>query len=283
MSTKANCIKSQTAHAFLVLLTFLGAGVFVLPLYWMLRSSLMNMNDLFARPLRLWPTVLEFANYTRSLGEMDFSRQFANSILIVIPVVSGTVITSSLAAFGFARLRFPLRNTLFSMVLSTMMLPSAVTLIPVFIAWHKVGLVGTFAPLIIPAWFGGGAYFIFMLRQFFLTIPRDLEEAAIIDGAGYLRIYLRIMLPLIKPALVVVALFSFIGQWNEFFFTLIYLGSKEALYTLTLGLYAFKGVFQTKYGFIMAAATVVTLPTFIFFLLGNRYFVEGITMTGIKG
>jgi multiple sugar transport system permease protein len=283
MAASAARRRKKSIDAALGLCTALGALAFLFPLFWMLRSSLMNLADLFARPIRILPTVVVFSNYARALSEMDFLQQLGNSLLVVVPVVVGTVLTSSLSAYGFARLRFPFRDALFGMVLSTMMLPSAVTLIPLFIAWHRLGLVGTFAPLVVPAWFGGGAYFIFLLRQFFLTIPRDLEEAAIIDGAGYVRVYLRIMLPLVKPALVVVALFSFIGQWNEFFNTLIYLGSREDLYTLTLGLFAFKGVFQSKYSFIMAAAAVVTLPSFLLFLVGNRYFVEGITMTGIKG
>ena len=137
--------------------------------------------------------------------------------------------------------------------------------------------------MVVPAWFGGSAYFTFMLRQFFQTIPKELDEAARVDGAGYFRIYLRIILPLTKPALIVVALFAFVNAWNEFFYTVIYLNGHQKLKTLTLGLYMFKGVYSTNYGAVLALAAVISIPALIFFLIGNKYFVEGISMTGIKG
>ncbi len=169
------------------------------------------------------------------------------------------------------------------LIISTMMLPAAVTLIPQYQMWNKLHLLGTIAPMVVPAWFGGSAYFTFMLRQFFQTIPKELDEAARVDGARYFRIYCEIILPLTKPALIVVALFAFVNAWNEFFYTVIYLNGHQELKTLTLGLYMFKGVYSTNYGAVLALAGIISIPALLFFLIGNRYFVEGISMTGIKG
>ncbi|HEX7714845.1 MAG TPA: carbohydrate ABC transporter permease [Bacillota bacterium] len=277
--------RNQRANLFLIVLTFVLAAVFMIPLYWMVRSSFMNLKELYQMdPMLLFPPKLRLDNYLRVFMDSNINllQELKNSLVIAIAVVFGTVITSSLAAFGFARLRFPLRNLWFALVISSMLLPSAVTLIPTFLMWNALGQIGSFYPLIVPAWLGGGAYFIFLLRQFFLTIPRDLDEAAIIDGANYFTVYYRVMLPLIKPALVVVALFSFIGAWNEFFYAYIYLSAEES-YTLMLGLQTLRGVQLADFTGVMAMATLVTIPTFIFFLIGNRYFVEGITLTGIKG
>lgn len=268
--------------ALLIALAALIGLLFLFPLYWMLKSAFITPQELYSNPPTLFPRNFITGNYAHALTAIPFWTQFNNSVLLAAANVLGTTLTSSLVAYAFARLNFKLKKLWFALIISTMMLPSAVTMIPQYLMWYHLGALGTFWPLILPAWFGGGAYFIFLLRQFFQTIPRELDEAAKIDGAGYVRIFSMIMLPLIKPALIVVMLFSFINSWNEFFNSVIYL-TKPAMHTLTLGLYKFKGVYQSNYGAIMALSTIVMLPTFLFFLLGNRYFVEGITLTGIKG
>lgn len=279
MHTKKKKIIDRILIAIAVLLGFL----FLFPIFWQVRSSLMGLEDLYHNPPIIFPTKTTLGNYISALDQSDLLRQFGNSMLITGLNVIGTVISSSLTAFAFSRFNFKGKNIWFTLIISTMMLPSAVTLIPQYQIWNKLNALGTILPLVVPAWFGGNAYFTFMLRQFFASIPKELDEAATVDGAGYLRIFLQILLPLVKPALIVVALFSFVNTWNEFFYTVIYLNGHERLKTLTLGLYLFKGVYQTNYGAVLALATLITLPALLFFLIGNKYFVEGISMTGIKG
>jgi multiple sugar transport system permease protein len=280
----------KLSHYVLIAVLTLVAVFVAFPLFWMVRSSLVTKAEFFSRPPVIWPDKIMLSNFARAIERINFGRQLMNSLSIVIPYVAGNAITCSITAYAFARMRFPLRNFWFICIISTMMLPSAVTLIPQYMMYAKFGWVGAGVvfggklPLIIPAFLcaGGNAYFVFLLRQFFLTIPGDLDEAARIDGAGHLYIFLKIMLPLVKPALVVVILFSFINCWNEFFNTLIYLQGEKS-YTLTLGLYMINGMKINNYEQVMALALIVTAPCLIFFLIGNKYFVEGIALTGIKG
>lgn len=282
--------KKQAVNALLICIVVILAVFVAFPLFWMVRSSLVTKTEFFTRPPVLWPEKMMFSNFANAMDRIDFGRQLFNSLSIVIPYVIGNVLTCSISAYAFARLRFPLRNFWFICVIATMMLPSAVTLVPQYSMYTAFGWVGADSvlggklPLIVPAFLcaGGNAYFVFLLRQFFSTIPKELDEAAKIDGAGQVRIFVQIMLPLVKPALIVVALFSFINCWNEFFNTLIYLQGEES-YTLTLGLYMINGMKINNYEQVMALALIVTLPCLIFFLIGNKYFVEGITMSGIKG
>lgn len=267
----------------LIFLAVLLGLVFLFPIFWMIRSSLMGLEELYTSPPIIIPHNPTLDNYAEALKQGDLLLQFRNSCVITILCVLGTVISSSLTAYGFSRFEFKGKNLWFMLIISTMMLPSAVTLIPQYQIWNKLHLLGTIAPLVVPAWFGGSAYFTFMLRQFYQTIPKELDEAARVDGAGYMRIFISIILPLTKPAMVVVALFAFSNSWNEFFYTMIYLNGRSELKTLTLGLYLFKGVYSTNYGAVLALAFLVSLPTLIFFFIGNKYFVEGISMTGIKG
>lgn len=243
----------------------------------------MGLEELYANPPVFLPQNTTLQNYQAALSQTDLWLQLRNSCVITLLFVMGTVISSSLTAYGFSRFEFKGKNVWFMLIISTMMLPSAVTLIPQYQMWNRLHLLGTIAPLVVPAWFGGSAYFMFMLRQFFQTIPRELDEAARVDGAGYLKIFVSIMLPLVKPAMIVVALFAFVNCWNEFFYTVIYLNGHQELKTLTLGLYLFKGVYSTNYGAVLALAIMVSVPALIFFFIGNKYFVEGISMTGIKG
>lgn len=273
--------KSRIGNFVLIFICFLIGFIFVFPVYWMVRSSFITVGDLYANPPIIIPTRITLDNYFSALNTIDFWNQLKNSLTITVLWVVGSVVSSSMVAYAFSRIRFKFKNLWFTLILSTMMLPSAVTLIPVYMMWYQVGALNTFIPLTVPAFFGGGAYFIFMLRQFFNTIPRELDEAAKIDGAGYWCIFLRILIPLVKPALIVVGLFSFVNSWNEFFNAIIYLTNPD-LHTLTLGLYMFKGVYQSNYGAVMALATIVVIPSLIFFLIGNKYFVEGIALSGIK-
>lgn len=278
-----NRTKKKAFRILSVVLAALIGAIYLFPIFWMFRSSLMGLEELYASPPVIFPKNVILDNYEAALNQSDLLRQMGNSFLITGLTVLGTVISASLTAYGFARFDFKGKNIWFMLIISTMMLPSAVTLIPQYQMWNKLHLLGTIAPLVVPAWFGGSAYFIFMLRQFFQTIPRELDEAARMDGAGRLRIFVSIMLPLTKPAMIVVALFAFVNSWNEFFYTVIYLNGHAELKTLTLGLYLFKGVYSTNYGAVLALAFLVSIPALIFFFIGNRYFVEGISMTGIKG
>lgn len=266
----------------LIYLVLVAGGIFsLLPLVWLIRSSLMNMGQIFELPPVWIPNPVQFSNYSEALTILPFGRYFVNTAIIVVFSVLGVIVTSSISAYSFARMKWRGRNLVFSLLLSSMMLPYAVTLIPTFIGWSKVGLTNSFIPLIAPAWLGGGAFNIFLLRQFYLSIPRDLDEAAYVDGAGHLRIFRSIILPLTKPALIVVGLFSFLAAWNDFLGPLVYL-SDETKYTLALGLQQFKGMYSAEWHLMMAAATVVLLPAIVVFFIGQRYFIEGITLTGIK-
>jgi multiple sugar transport system permease protein len=262
-------------------LAILAAMVF-LPMYWVIRTSIMNILEIFQFPPLWFPKTLSFENYTEVMDRVRFGRLFMNTFIIIVPVLVGVGFTSSLAAFGFSRIEFPLRDFWFTLVVMTILLPSIVTLIPTYIAWSKVHLVNTFWPLIIPAFFGGGAFNIFLLRQFLMTVPKELDESAIIDGAGYFTIYWKIILPLIKPAVVAVLLFTFVGVWNDFLGQLVYLG-KEQVQTVALGLQSLRGNLNTPYNLLMAATAILVAPAVFVFLLGQRYFIEGIATTGIKG
>ncbi len=259
-----------------------GAFFSLVPLYWLVRSSLMSMSQIFQMPPIWIPNPLRFSNYTKAFSVVTFGRYYLNTAIIVLGVVSGTVITSSLSAYAFARLRWKGRNIMFACLISSMMLPFAVTMIPLFVGWSKLGLSNTYVPLILPAWFGGGAYNIFLLRQFYMTIPRELDESAFVDGAGFFTIYRSILLPLTQPALIVVGIFAFMGSWNDFLGPLIYLSSSTK-YTVSLGLRMFQGMYNAEWHLMMAASTAALLPVIVVFFVGQRYFIEGITLTGIKG
>lgn len=263
-------------------LLIVGSLICLFPFHWLLRSSLMNQSDIFVIPPIWFPNPLEVSNYGEALSAIPFGRYFGNTLLIVVLGIAGIVLSSSLCAYSFARLRWPGRNLIFMVILTSMMMPGAVTLIPQFVGWTKLGATNTFLPLIVPAWFGGGAFNVFLLRQFMSTIPKELDEAALVDGAGLFRIYSSIILPLTVPALVVVGLFSFLNGWNDFMGPLIYLND-ERLYTLALGLQTFKGMYNAQWHLMMAATTIVLLPAIAVFFLGQKYFVEGIVMTGLKG
>lgn len=269
---------------------FAAALVWLLPFYWMVRSALMNMSQIFAYPPVLFPDPIRWENFPEALTRLPFLTYFRNTVFIVIFCVTGILISCSLSAYGLSRIRWKGRDTVFLILMTSIMLPYFATIIPSFVMWTKLGLTNTFVPLILPSWFGvgtvsvfgGGMFNIFLLRQFFRTIPRELDEAARIDGAGHLTIFLKIILPLSKPALICVGLFTFLNTWNDFINPLIYL-SDQKKYTIQIGLRTFIGVFSSQWHLLMAAAVFVILPVLLVFLAGQKYFVEGIATTGLKG
>lgn len=248
----------------------------------MVRSSFMKNTDIYSmRPFVFWPKEMLWSNYTDAMKAANFGRYAVNTLIVVGGCMVGTLVTASMAAYAFSRVKWKGRSACFALILTTMMLPGSVTLIPQFMIWRNLNLVDTYWPLILPSFFGGGAFNIFLLRQFFLGIPRELDEAARIDGAGPFQIFLRVILPLSKSALVVVALFTFLNNWNDFFGPIIYLNSKEH-FTLAIGLLQFKGDYSTKWNLLMAASTIVVAPCVAIYLFGQKHLIEGISLTGLK-
>lgn len=268
----------------IVIYVLLAAGSFLclMPLIWMIRSSLMTNVEIFMIPIHWLPEKFQWKNYRDVFTTLPFLKYYANSLKLVFFVVTGAVFTSSLCAYGLARVEWKGRNIVFSCIMGSMMLPAAVTIIPTFLMFRRAGLTNSLLPLIIPAWLGGGAFYIFLLRQFFLSIPRDMDEAAYIDGASHIQIYSRIILPLTRPALVVVGMFAFMNTWNDFLGPLIYLNSDDK-YTVALGLQLFIGSYRAEWQLMMAAACLVVIPAVVIFMIGQKYLIEGITMTGVKG
>lgn len=274
--------KKKISKSIIYIILFFISFVCLVPFYWMIRSSLMDMSQIFTMPPIWIPNPIKFSNYKEALTMLPFGRYFLNTLFVVVFTVLGTVITSSLCAYSFSRIEWKGRDTVFGILLTAMMIPFAVTLIPTFIGWQKLGVVNSYAPLIVPAWFGGGIFNVFLLRQFFRTIPKELDEAACIDGAGHFTIYSKIIIPLSKPSLIVVSLFSFMGSWNDFLGPLVYLNDGDK-FTLSLGLMQFQGMYSAQWQYMMAAATVVLVPIVIIFFIGQKYFIEGISMSGMKG
>lgn len=259
------------------------AALFLVPFYWMVASALKDSGQIFD-PSPSWvPEPARWGHFREALDYPGFPylRLLWNSVYYAGLVTVGTVLSCAAVAYGFARFRFPGRDLLFGVTVATLMVPPIVTFIPTYVLFAKLELTGTYAPLIVPR-FLGDAFYIFMLRQFFRGVPADLGDAARIDGAGELRIFWQIMLPLVKPALVVVAIFSLLYTWHDFFGPLIYLQDANK-YPLSLGLYAFRSQRTMEWGLIMAGATLTVLPLIVVFLLAQRHFIRGVAMTGIKG
>jgi multiple sugar transport system permease protein len=264
-----------------ILLILLVVVLFSFPFFWMLSTSLKDLNEATRTPPTMLPTVWHWGNFAEATTTIPFWRQAFNTLVLCILNVIGTTASCAFVAYGFSRIDWPGRDWFFWVTLSTMMIPGAVLMVPLYGLFRELGWVGTNLPLWVPAFFAS-AYNIFLLRQFFLTIPRDLGEAAEIDGCGELRIFAQIVLPLMRPALIVVALFSFMYVWNDFMGPLIYL-TDERLFTLALGLQAFQSrLGGTEVHLLMAAGTLVILPVLVLFLFAQRYFIEGIAMSGLK-
>jgi len=262
-------------------LLLVGAAIMLIPLIWLVSSSFKDSGRIFIYPPEIIPNPWRPENYPAVLEAIPFVRFAWNTIFVTVLALTGQLISASLVAFGFARIDFPGRNTLFIVLIATIMLPYQVTLIPTFILFRILGWLDTYAPLIVPYWLGGGAFFIFLLRQFYMRLPLDLDDAARIDGASLWGIYWHVVLPQSVPALGVVAVFSFLNHWNDFFNPLIYLSSTEN-YTLALGINLFRGYQTTQWNLLMAASVMITLPCILLYAIAQRYFIQGIVFTGVK-
>ncbi len=264
-----------------MLLIILGV-IFIFPFFWMVTSALKPQYQIFVWPPQWIPDPIMWENFAEALGNplLPFHLFFRNTMIIEVAVLTGRLLSCTLVAYGFARLRAPGKNVLFAILLATLMLPAPVTMIPKFILFNKLGWVNTFLPLTVPHWFGE-AYAIFLMRQFFLSIPRELEEAARIDGASTLQVIRYIIVPLSVPVLTVIAILTFKDNWNDFMNPLIYLNNSK-LYTLSLGLAFFNGQYDVQMNLLMAASVAIMLPILILFFIAQRAFVEGITLTGLK-
>jgi multiple sugar transport system permease protein len=248
----------------------------------MIKSSLIGLADIFQMPPKILPTKVHLSNYVTALSQYPFHKFFWNSCIITGLTVLGAVITSSMCAFAFSRLEWKWRDQIFYLILSGLMLPFFVVMIPQFMGWNALGQIDSFIPLIAPAWFGGGVFNIFLLRQFFLGVPKELDEAARVDGASYFRIYWQIIMPLSKQALIVVGLLTYLVSWNDYLAPMIYLSSQEN-YTLMLGLNLFLGSYSAQWNYMMAATSIIVIPSLIIFLFAQKHFIEGISMSGLKG
>ena len=260
----------------------LGAFIIMLPVAWMFSTALKDSGSVFLFPPDWIPNPVRWDNFGKAIAAIPFWQFLQNTLTITLFAVIGQVCSAALVGFGFARLDFPGRNILFLLVLSTMMLPGLVTTVPVFMMFKSLGWINTFLPLIVPSYFGGRAYYIFVMRQFFMSTPLELDEAARIDGCGTFKIFLHILVPLAKPALLTVGILNFMNHWSDFMGPLIYLND-TAKYTLSLGLNLFRGMYQTDWNLLMAATILVMIPSVILFFLAQKQFVQGIVVSGVKG
>jgi multiple sugar transport system permease protein len=262
-----------------------GVAVVMVPFLWMLSTSLKDANDLFVFPPEWVPNPIRWSNYPDAWNALPFNRFLVNTLFMTILAMLAEIVSAAIVAYGFARFRFPGRNVLFIILLATMMLPGILTMIPKFIMWRELDRVDTFTPLTVGAWFAWGPSFIFLLRQFFMTIPRDIEEAATLDGANVVQIFSQIMLPLVKPAILAIAVLSFQGNWNNFEGALIYLNTLEK-YPMVLGLQFFGASLSREapqWHLMMAMATMMAAPILLLFFFAQRYFIEGLTVGAVKG
>jgi ABC-type glycerol-3-phosphate transport system permease component len=258
-----------------------GAFLLLLPFGFQLSTSLKNLDQVFVFPIQWIPNPFQWGNFPDVFQKVPFTQYILNTMLITAFGVVGSLTGSTLAAYPFARMRFPGRRILFAVMLATLMVPAWVTLIPQFLLFRVFGWMDTYYPFIVPA-FAAHPFYTFLLRQFFMTIPTELDQAAKLDGAGSFRILTQILLPLSAPALASVGIFSFLGYWNDFLGPVIYL-STPSKFTLSVGIAYFQGVYRVNFPLMMAAATMAMLPPVVLFFLAQRWFIEGVTMTGLKG
>ncbi len=282
--------RRQLVGQILVYILLVAVGfMLAVPFLWLVSSSFKTETDAFRIPPSFIPRPVEWGNYAAGLTDFPFVRSTINTLIIVVWVMVGTVLSASLVAYGFARVRFPGRTALFILVLSTMMIPTHVTLIPQYLLFRELRWLDSFKPLIVPHFFGGGAFYVFLLRQFFLTIPLDYDDAARIDGCGTFGVFLRIILPLSKPALGTMAIFTFMGQWNAFFEPLIYLNRFEtqplavALTTWVQTAHGSTSMHYVPWVAIMAVSTLIALPPVMVFFFAQRHFIQGVVVSGMKG
>jgi multiple sugar transport system permease protein len=258
------------------------AAVSLLPLVYMVSTSLKERGTEFAYPIEWIPEPIVWSNYATALDTVETITFFTNTMIVTVLTLVGGLLSSSLAAYGFARMRFPGRDFLFMLCLSGMMLPYMVTMIPQFVLFRELGWINTLWPLIVPAFFGGTPFYIFLLRQFFKGMPTDLEDAAKLDGAGFFRIWWTIAMPMARPALATVAILSILFHWNDFLAPLIYLQTQDN-WTLALGIRLFRDAYQVNFNLMMAYAVMMTIPVFTVFFAFQKYFVQGIAISGMGG
>jgi multiple sugar transport system permease protein len=277
----------------LVYLLLIFFSLFVLmPLAYMISTSLKPADQLFVYPIQWIPDPIMWQNYIQAFVELGsiapgltFWRIMSNTLFITLLAMSAEILAVSLVAYGFARFRFPGRDVLFILMLATMMLPSIITLIPVFLIWRNLRLIDTYDPLVLAAWFGGGAWAVFMLRQFLLSVPTDLEEAATVDGANTFQVYYMVILPLVKPALLALAVLMFQGNWNNFMGPLIYLNT-TVQFPMVLALKFFEASLSKeapKWNYMMAMSTVMAAPLLLLYFGAQKYFIEGLSVGAVKG
>jgi len=252
-----------------------------MPFYWMLVTSIKSVGELRAVPPTLFPKEFHFEHYVQAVKFIPFFRFTSNSMIYVVFAVLGAIFSNTLIGYGFSRIKWKGRDAVFMVVIATMFIPFPVVLVAMFDIFAKLGLINTFVPLILPAWFGSALY-IFLMRQYLLTIPKELSEASFIDGCSEFQIFQKIILPLMKPVIGVVAIFTALAAWNDFLGPLIYIQNQD-LYPLSIGLQFFRSQREVEYSLLMAASTLVVLPVTVIFLCFQRFFVEGITVGAIKG
>ena len=275
--------EGQLKRAAIYLALVAGAVIVFIPFAWTLSTALKAPDRLAEFPPRWIPDPIVWGNFVEAVTIKPFGRWFLNTLFVVGVATTGTVVSASLVAFSFARLRWPGRNALFLVLLATMMLPDQVTLIPTFVLFRQLGWVNTFLPLIAPPFFARNAFFVFLLRQFFMTIPLDLDDAARMDGASYFQIYRHIILPMSKAALAVAAIMFSQFKWKEFLAPLIYLNNQE-MFTVSLGLRTFIGEsWGTEWHLMMAANIIFMIPLIFIFFFAQKYFIQGVVITGVKG
>jgi len=263
-------------HAVLVVTGFLT----ILPFLWMLSTSLKSEGTVFIYPPKWIPDPIVWENYLEAWTFLPMGQAYINSLKISLIVTAASLFTSTLAGYTFAKLKFPGRNVLFVLLLATMMIPGQVTLVPTYILYAYIGWIDTHLPLIVPPALGG-AFGVFLMRQYYMTIPADLEDAARIDGCNPWQTYLRIMLPLSGPPASALAIFTFMGSWNDFLGPLVFLNS-QVRFTVPLMIASFQGLYSTNWSLLMAAASIALIPVLIIYISAQRYFIQGITLTGMK-
>jgi multiple sugar transport system permease protein len=268
-------------NALAYVLLGLGAVVMIVPFLWMISTAIKPEGEVFLFPPEWIPHPIVWSNFSDALSKFPFVNASFNSLLVSSLSTLGQLFSCSLAAFAFARHRFPGRNVIFAVLMATLMIPGAVTLIPVFVIMKQLGWIDTLYPLIVPS-FTGGAFGTFLLRQFFMAIPSEYDDSARLDGAGSTRILWSIYLPLAKPALATLGVFTFMASWNDFITPLIYLSTPEHM-TLTVGLSYFQGQYNTQWNLMMAATLISVVPILILYAVAQKYFIQGIAMTGLKG
>lgn len=280
----ARYLGSSVKQAALYGFVLVSSLLMIFPLFWMISTSIKTNAESNAPRIVWWPTQPQLGAYAQLFTDPQWARYLANSVFVTLLAVVGTLISVSAVAYAVSRIEWPGRNLVFFLILSTLMLPPQTTLVPQYVLFNRIGWINTYNPIVIPGFFAGGATFIFLLRQFMLSIPRDLDEAAMIDGAGYATIWWRIIMPLSKPALATITIFIFVAQWNAFQTPLIYL-QRTSLYTLPI---AINNLFNPQqvtqpWPLIMAASTLTTIPLMIGFIFAQRYIFENGAMTGLKG